>query len=305
MAALERGLQVSGTSTDALKGLAGRLASSPLSRGDARRELLLARLASRLSDGSEESGQRVRFHVMRSADRSPGSPWLALNAALSNPPDGEASKRPTFDQRGTAEPAIRMERALLAYPASAAALSALLADDPDRAGDVVGRLILRGIPLTDAMALVPTSPRALVSVAKVGEGRAVVGLDRQIEDRLTQIEPRETNGSAPGWTPQDWAALGQLHASSSRWDSAASAWQEAAQGDPGNARLVFELARARFEGKHWQECKEALDTLATMTCDQEVAEASRKLRESFESFESADRTHPSGARIVPSELRAN
>ena len=314
-ASLTRVLRQSDSTPDEVRQAAQQLVSSPLTRYDAARELLMAEATRRVNEGDAETRQaNVVRHLERATAKEPLSPWHRLNFALtaksaSKQPEDIASIWASLEKNPSAEPLIQEQVAFhqIDQGETAAAtkqLKNLLTSDPTRTDSVVAQLLAKRFSLDDSLAVIPDSPVSLACLLNLAERETVIGLRRQIEVRLTQIDPHATNSLAQSWKPVDWAALGAVYQGFQRWDEAAEAWERAVAAEPSKREWKFPLAKVRFEQKRYEECEDAIAELLVSKLPPDLLDEVRTLQDQVTDALATDAV-PSGVPPSPPTMRAN
>jgi hypothetical protein len=246
--------------------------------------------------------------------KEPLSDWHRLNFALAAkaiPDQAElvASAWGVLVKNHSAEPLIQEQRAFHDIDQGNVAvgvkqLATVLSSSPQRTDFVVSQLLAKRFSLEDALAVVPNSPISLARLMDLAERETVIGLRRQIEVRLTQMDPHATNSMAQAWQPEDWAAIGTVFASCQHWDEAAEAWQRAVAGEPSRREWIFPLARARFEQKQYEECEKAIAELLDSKLSPDLLDEVRELQDKVTSA-LATNAVPTAVPSTPPTMRAN
>lgn len=314
-AELARVLRRPGSTPDEVRQAARQLVSSPLTRYSATRDLLMAEATARVHDESNENADSNGLkHLERASAKEPLSDWHRLNFAhaakddASRADDVDSSWRILTKTR-SAEPLLqeqlafhRVEKGELAEAAEQ--FKKMLQATPERTDRVVSQLLARNVSLKEAWDVVPNSPIALAKLYEMSERETVIGLRKEIEVRLTQLDPRASNSGIASWKSADWAALGTLSQGFKRWHEAAHAWQQAVIMDPSRRDWKYSLARARFEQKQFEECEETLAELLMSKLSPDLLSQVKALQDQLTSAR-AEEAMPSGAPLTPATLRAN
>jgi tetratricopeptide (TPR) repeat protein len=89
-----------------------------------------------------------------------------------------------------------------------------------------------------------------------GPAHLMLGLSRlKLGDDCAAIEPLETALRWPGRPNSIWVELGDARHGCKRWEPAAHAYAEAAKLDPGNRRLLRQLARCWWRARRYEEAR--------------------------------------------------
>ncbi|MBX9652389.1 hypothetical protein K2Y11_02095 [bacterium] len=314
-AELARVLRRPESTPDEVRQAARQLVSSPLTRYSATRDLLMAEATARVHDESNESVESNRLkHLERASAKEPLSDWHRLNfvnaaKADASRADDVASSWEILSKSRSAEPLLQEQLALHRVEKGELAeaveqFKRMLEATPERTDGVVSQLLARNVSLKEAWNVVPNSPLALAKLYEMSERETVIGLRKEIEVRLTQLDPRASNSGVASWKPADWAALGTLSQGFERWDEAAHAWQQAVTMEPSRRDWMYSLARVRFEQKEFDECEETLTGLLMSRLSPDLLSQVKALQDQLTSAR-AEQAMPGGVPFTPATLRAN
>jgi tetratricopeptide (TPR) repeat protein len=314
-AELARVLHRPESTPDEVRQAARQLVSSPLTRYSARRDLFMAEATARVHDETREHAESSRLkYLERASAKEPLSDWHRLNFARAAKDDASRAEEidsswDILSKSHSAEPLVQeqlafrrvdkgeLEKALEQF-------RRMLEATPERTDDVLSQLLARNVSLKEAWNVVPNSPIALARLYEMSERETVIGLRKEIEVRLTQLDPRASNSGVATWTPDDWAALGMLSQGFERWDEAAHAWQQAVTMEPSRRDWKYSLARVRFEQKEFEECEETLAELLMSKLSPDMLSQVKALQDQLISAR-AEQAMPGGVPLTPATLRAN
>jgi tetratricopeptide (TPR) repeat protein len=270
---------------DAIVAAARSMESSPLARWDAYREHLLAQatlLACERSPGlasADRQTQRdnARHLFKRAAERSPGSPYHQLNRALLASETDANERWNRIEQIPRPDGVIQEQIALRQIRVGQTAkgidqLRSLLAKEPASAGRIVQSLLAAGVGTAVAMEMVPDAPPAWLDLAMLLKREAVIGLRREIEERLDQVDARSASDPSIVTSAVKAAEWGEVEIQLERWDRAARWAERAIEQDPTNPRWKLILADTLAHQDRFEEANRLLAELPVKLAPTESAQ---------------------------------